>query len=94
MGNVDHVGQLSFYSAETEQPAYDDLAGLLAAHGQSARSDSGTRVSIVVPAHRVVRSDGSIGEYGGHPERKRFLLGLEGVRAPGDDALRLDLAGV
>lgn len=50
MGNVDHVGQLSFYSAETEQPAYDDLAGLLAAHGQSARSDSGTRVSIVVPA--------------------------------------------
>ncbi len=33
--------------------------------------------SIVVPAHRVIRSDGSIGEYGGHPERKRFLLELE-----------------
>lgn len=36
-----------------------------------------TPVSIIVPAHRVVRSDGSIGEYGGHPERKRFLLDLE-----------------
>jgi hypothetical protein len=42
------VGQLSFFSAETEQPAYTDLAGLLAAHGQAVRSDSGTRVSIVV----------------------------------------------
>jgi methylated-DNA-[protein]-cysteine S-methyltransferase len=31
----------------------------------------------VIPAHRVVRADGSIGEYGGHPERKRFLLDLE-----------------
>ncbi len=36
-----------------------------------------TPISIVVPAHRVVRSDGSIGEYGGHPERKRYLLDLE-----------------
>jgi len=36
-----------------------------------------TPMSIVVPAHRVVRSDGSIGEYGGHPERKRHLLELE-----------------
>lgn len=33
--------------------------------------------SIVVPVHRVVRSDGSIGEYGGQPEVKRFLLTLE-----------------
>jgi len=36
-----------------------------------------TPMSIVVPAHRVVRADGSLGEYGGHPERKRFLLDLE-----------------
>ncbi|WP_394279353.1 methylated-DNA--[protein]-cysteine S-methyltransferase [Microbacterium sp.] len=33
--------------------------------------------SIVVPAHRVVRSDGSLGEYGGRPEHKRLLLELE-----------------
>ena len=25
----------------------------------------------------LVRSDGSIGQYGAHPERKRFLLDLE-----------------
>ncbi|WP_292833055.1 methylated-DNA--[protein]-cysteine S-methyltransferase [Microbacterium sp.] len=36
-----------------------------------------TPISLVIPAHRVVRSDGSIGEYGGHPGRKRFLLDLE-----------------
>jgi len=36
-----------------------------------------TPFSIVVPVHRVVRADGSIGEYGGHPEDKAFLLGLE-----------------
>ncbi|SDG96917.1 methylated-DNA--[protein]-cysteine S-methyltransferase [Microbacterium pygmaeum] len=36
-----------------------------------------TPFSIIVPVHRVVRADGSIGEYGGHPEVKRFLLDLE-----------------
>ncbi|WP_375383671.1 methylated-DNA--[protein]-cysteine S-methyltransferase [uncultured Microbacterium sp.] len=36
-----------------------------------------TPFSIVVPVHRVIRADGSIGEYGGHPEVKRFLLDLE-----------------
>jgi methylated-DNA-[protein]-cysteine S-methyltransferase len=36
-----------------------------------------TPLSVVVPVHRIVRADGSIGEYGGHPERKRFLLDLE-----------------
>ena len=32
---------------------------------------------VVVPCHRVVRSDGSIGEYLGGPEAKRTLLALE-----------------
>ena len=36
-----------------------------------------TPISLVVPVHRVVRADGSIGEYGGRPDRKRFLLDLE-----------------
>lgn len=36
-----------------------------------------TPFSIVVPVHRVVRADGSLGEYGGHPEVKRFLLESE-----------------
>jgi methylated-DNA-[protein]-cysteine S-methyltransferase len=34
-------------------------------------------VSIVVPCHRVIGSDGSLTGYGGGLERKRFLLELE-----------------
>ena len=36
-----------------------------------------TPFSVVVPVHRVVRADGSLGEYGGRPEMKRFLVELE-----------------
>jgi methylated-DNA-[protein]-cysteine S-methyltransferase len=36
-------------------------------------------IPIVVPCHRVIRSDGEIGNYGGGPEMKRFLLQLEGA---------------
>lgn len=36
-----------------------------------------TPFSLIVPVHRVVRADGSLGEYGGRPEVKRFLLDLE-----------------
>lgn len=36
-----------------------------------------TPFSVVVPVHRVVRADGSLGEYGGRPEVKRFLVDLE-----------------
>ena len=34
-------------------------------------------IPIVVPCHRVVRAGGEIGNYGGGPEMKRFLLELE-----------------
>jgi methylated-DNA-[protein]-cysteine S-methyltransferase len=34
-------------------------------------------VPIVVPCHRVVRSDGTLGQYVGGPEAKRILLNLE-----------------
>jgi methylated-DNA-[protein]-cysteine S-methyltransferase len=36
-------------------------------------------IPIVVPCHRVLRSGGSLGGYGGGLERKRFLLELEGA---------------
>lgn len=36
-----------------------------------------TPLSVIVPVHRVIRSDGTPGHYGAHPERKRFLLDLE-----------------
>ena len=35
-------------------------------------------VVIIVPCHRVIRSDGTIGNYGGGQARKRHLLALEG----------------
>jgi methylated-DNA-[protein]-cysteine S-methyltransferase len=36
-----------------------------------------TPFSIVVPVHRVVRADGSLGEYGGRPDLKQYLIELE-----------------
>ncbi|MEZ5212552.1 hypothetical protein [Gordonia sp. (in: high G+C Gram-positive bacteria)] len=44
------MSQLSLFSAETEDPAIDDLAGLLAAQGQSTHMAFGARVSVVVAA--------------------------------------------
>ena len=41
---------------------------------------AGNPVPFVIPCHRVVRTDGHIGEYGaGGPEAKREVLGVEGV---------------
>jgi methylated-DNA-[protein]-cysteine S-methyltransferase len=38
-------------------------------------------VAIVVPCHRILRTGGGLGGYGGGLERKEFLLRLEGVIA-------------
>jgi len=35
-------------------------------------------IELFVPCHRVVRAGPSLGSYGRHPERRRFLLRLEG----------------
>jgi methylated-DNA-[protein]-cysteine S-methyltransferase len=37
-------------------------------------------VSIIIPCHRVIRSDGSLCGYGGGLERKHWLLTHEGVK--------------
>jgi len=39
-------------------------------------------IPIVIPCHRVVLSGGAPGNYGGGPQRKRWLLELEGALAP------------
>lgn len=39
-------------------------------------------IPIVIPCHRVLRSQGALGGYGGGLERKRFLLELEGALTP------------
>ena len=37
-------------------------------------------VVIIVPCHRVIKANGSIGGYGGGIERKKYLLNLEGIK--------------
>lgn len=60
--------------------------GVLAArtgYPRAARAVGGAMranpVAVVVPCHRVLPADGSLGCYGGGRERKRFLLQLEGA---------------
>jgi methylated-DNA-[protein]-cysteine S-methyltransferase len=39
-------------------------------------------IPIVIPCHRVLRTGGALGGYGGGLDRKRWLLDLEGAAAP------------
>jgi methylated-DNA-[protein]-cysteine S-methyltransferase len=43
-------------------------------------------IELFVPCHRVVHAGGSIGGYGRHTERKRFLIALEA--GPADTGTR------
>lgn len=45
-----------------------------------ARANATNRLSIIVPCHRVIASDGSIAGYAGGVDRKQRLLELEGSR--------------
>ena len=71
-----------------ETLSYGEVA-VLAGHPGAARAVGTacrlTPFSIIVPVHRVVRSDGTPGHYGAHPERKRFLLDLESQARSGTD---------
>ncbi|KQQ65888.1 methylated-DNA--[protein]-cysteine S-methyltransferase [Microbacterium sp. Leaf320] len=60
--------------------SYGEVAMLAGRPGAARAVGTACRLtpfSVIVPVHRVVRSDGSAGQYGAHPERKRFLLDLE-----------------
>ncbi len=54
-------------------------AGSPAAMRAAGNALGWNRVPIVVPCHRVVRTGGNLGGYGGGLHRKRFLLRLEGA---------------
>jgi AraC family transcriptional regulator of adaptative response/methylated-DNA-[protein]-cysteine methyltransferase len=49
----------------------------------TAKGDN--HVSVLIPCHRVIRSDGTLGGYGGGLANKKKLLAAEGIR------LELDL---
>ncbi|MFN2582792.1 MAG: methylated-DNA--[protein]-cysteine S-methyltransferase, partial [Candidatus Dormibacteria bacterium] len=40
-------------------------------------------IPVVIPCHRVLRTGGTLGGYGGGLDRKRFLLELEGALPTG-----------
>jgi len=71
-----------------ETVTYGELATELGGAAQAiGRAVGHNPVSIVVPCHRVIGSDGSLTGYGGGLERKRFLLALEEPTAVERDAL-------
>lgn len=61
---------------------YGDVAGM-AGSPRAARAAgsalAGCPVELFVPCHRVVHAGGSLGGYGRHEERKRWLLRHEGA---------------
>ena len=46
---------------------------------RSGTANGSNPVSVLVPCHRVIRSDGSLGGYGGGLENKKKLLAAEGI---------------
>ena len=46
----------------------------------AGRANGANPISILIPCHRVIGSDGSLIGYGGGLERKQALLELEGAR--------------
>lgn len=65
-----------------ETISYAELAKRAGAPGQARAAGAATGrnpVSLAIPCHRIVGSDGSLTGYAGGLERKRELLELEGV---------------
>ncbi|GHS90244.1 methylated-DNA--protein-cysteine methyltransferase [Synergistales bacterium] len=66
-----------------ETVSYGDIAHALKLGGLGARAVGGAvgrnPVSVIVPCHRVIGKDGSLTGYGGGIDKKKSLLGLEGL---------------
>lgn len=63
-----------------ETTSYGEIAATIGAPGavRAVGSANGANpIVVIVPCHRVVRSDGSLGGYGGGLDRKRWLLAHE-----------------
>jgi methylated-DNA-[protein]-cysteine S-methyltransferase len=82
------VGETISYAElarRVDRPAAFRAVG--AANGQNP-------VGVVVPCHRVIAADGTLGGYAGGLDRKRWLLAHEGASAPADRRLDQPLPGV
>lgn len=61
---------------------YGEIAGRAGsprAHRAAGTALGSNPIPLVVPCHRVLRAGGELGQYGGGPEMKEFLLRLEGA---------------
>jgi methylated-DNA-[protein]-cysteine S-methyltransferase len=69
-----------------ETVSYRELAAV-AGHPRAYRAAGSAmarnHLPVMLPCHRVVKSDGSLGRYGDDPAWKERLLALEGVRVGG-----------
>lgn len=66
-----------------ETRSYGQLAAAIGSPGAVravGTANGANPVWLLVPCHRVVRSDGAVGGYGGGPDRKQWLLDHERVR--------------
>jgi methylated-DNA-[protein]-cysteine S-methyltransferase len=80
--------QLAVWTQLTRIPygstaSYGDIARALGKRPVAARAvglaNGANPISVIVPCHRVIGSDGSLTGYGGGLERKELLLRLEGA---------------
>jgi methylated-DNA-[protein]-cysteine S-methyltransferase len=75
-----------------ETVSYGEIARMIRMPGatQAVGNALGANpVPIVIPCHRVIRSDGSMGWFTGGPHIKRALLRLEGIAFPEQATLPL-----
>ncbi|MCW3797425.1 methylated-DNA--[protein]-cysteine S-methyltransferase [Sphingomonas sp. BN140010] len=66
-----------------ETRSYADIAAAVGQPGAVravGTANGANPVAVLVPCHRVIRSDGSLGGYAGGLDRKRKLLAAEGVQ--------------
>lgn len=73
---ISHLGHIGYGSTES-YAAVARAAGNPGAVRAVGSACSHNPVPVVVPCHRVVRSDGSIGQYLGGTDAKRILLAME-----------------
>ena len=73
---------------------YEELAhriGKPTAQRAVAQANGANPICILIPCHRVISKNGSMGGYSAGLERKRFLLGLEQHDAIDTNNLRLEV---
>jgi AraC family transcriptional regulator of adaptative response/methylated-DNA-[protein]-cysteine methyltransferase len=71
-----------------ETRSYADIANAIGeptATRAVGTANGSNPVAVLVPCHRVIRSDGTLGGYAGGLDRKKQLLAAEGARIPQPD---------